>query len=98
MAWSLDARDVLVTARLGDETSVDRARAQLRSLGFEPVENEGSPVGTVVTTAPSTVVSRLAEVSIRQPDRWWNATLRPANPLRAALENLQSRLDLRFAK
>jgi hypothetical protein len=87
-----------VTARLGEELPVERARAPRRTMGFEPVEAESSPVGTVVTTAPSTAVSRLAELSIRQPDRWWNATLRPANPLRSALENLQSRLDLRFAK
>jgi hypothetical protein len=98
MAWSLDARDVLVTARLGDDSPVDRARQQLRSLGFEPVESESVPAGTVVTTTPSVAINRLAELSNRQQNRWWDATLRPANPLRAALENLQSRLDLRFAK
>ncbi len=87
--WSLEARDVRVTVALFG----DQATGQLRSLGLEAKDDENR--GSTTTNKPVAVLERASNLATRG-DLIWNATLAAANPLTAAVEYLQSRLNLQF--
>jgi hypothetical protein len=88
--YSVEAREARVTVAVYDDAA--RAPSMLRSLGLEPT---GATTGATLTTEPAAVITRAAIVAARR-NLPWNFGIAPADPRTAALEALQSRLNIRF--
>jgi MoaA/NifB/PqqE/SkfB family radical SAM enzyme len=85
--YSIEAREARVTVAIYDQDPA-RAQSMLRSLGLDAT-------GSTVTTEPAAVITRAAIVAARRNIQW-NFGVAPADPRTAALEALQSRLNIRF--